>query len=426
MIKYNVSIERHGKLVPAGLISGNSSNDARFRYLPEYLEDPEGAALSVRLPLRKEPFSADRTAVFFDGLLPEGFTRRSVAQWMHADERDYLSILHGLGKECLGAICITEDGESLTAFYEPVSDQQVRDLAAEGTSKSAELVTKSHLSLTGASGKAGLYYSSEHDRWYLPVGTAPSTHIVKQSHIRLDGIVANEQLSLLTAERCGISTPKSFIINTGSGGENEVLLATKRFDRMIEGSTGTICGLPVPARLHQEDFAQAMGIPSSGKYEHNADGYMKKMFDVLRMYASDPIADQLKLWDMIVFDYLLGNTDAHLKNFSLLYDPGIRSLRLAPAYDILSTAIYEQSTRDMAFSIGGACSLDDISRDSFIKAAEENRLGRKLAVDRFDRICRQFRDALEYSARIMAAGGFVNAPKLADRILECGGIKKYI
>ena len=73
---------------------------------------------------------------------------------------------------------------------------------------------RSHLSLTGASGKVGLYYDAAGKQWYLPKGTAPSTHIVKQSHVRLDGIVTNEQLSMMTAAKCGIDVPESFIYNT--------------------------------------------------------------------------------------------------------------------------------------------------------------------------------------------------------------------
>ena len=188
----NIQIEQNGAMVPVGLIRGNDSGDACFEYFPEYLSRSDPAALSISLPLQREPFPPSQTASFFEGLLPEGFTRRSVAQWMHADEGDYLSILHGLGKECLGAICVTEGDEEFSAYYEPISDAQVRELAGEGTSKSVELVTKSHLSLTGASGKAGLYYDRVQSKWYLPHGTAPSTHIVKQSHVRLDNIVMNE------------------------------------------------------------------------------------------------------------------------------------------------------------------------------------------------------------------------------------------
>lgn len=114
------------------------------------------------MPFGADTFSPRITRNYFEGLLPEGFSRKSVAKWMHADENDYLSILYGLGRECLEAVRIsdadiTEDKPS----YEPLSEEQVCELAHEGATKSAQLVTEAHLSLTGASGKVGLYY----DKW---------------------------------------------------------------------------------------------------------------------------------------------------------------------------------------------------------------------------------------------------------------------
>lgn len=419
-----VSLERNGVLVPVGSISGNNTSDSQFRYSEEYLHDPQAAALSISLPLQEQPYSPYQTRGFFEGLLPEGFTRRSVAQWMHVDEDDYLSLLHGLGRECLGAICITVEGEEAEASYEKITEQQIQELAAEGASKSTELVMKSHLSLTGATGKAGLYYAADADSWYLPWGTAPSTHIVKQSHVRLDALVTNEQLSLKTAARCGITVPKSFIINTGSGKEHEVLFATERFDRIFSDHAKTISGLPSPLRLHQEDFAQAMGIHSFDKYEREQDAHMKGMFDFLRNYSSDPIADQIKLWDVIVFDYLIGNTDAHIKNFSLLYSPDLKSIRLAPAYDIVSTTVYEQSTREMAFRIGGARSIDDITADSFRTAAREVGLGERMAIRRYELMSKQFRTALRQSTEELVSAGYSKAAEIEERILQSGGIAK--
>lgn len=175
--KYQISIERNGRMVPIGRICGESHQTAQFSYDDSYLDSENAVPISICLPLRKERFSAEETRQFFDGLLPEGFTRRSVAQWLHLDENDYLSILHQLGRECLGAIRISAEGENPTASYELITEQQVKELAAEGAQKSAEIVTKSHLSLTGASGKVGLYYDAANDHWYLPQGTAPSTHI---------------------------------------------------------------------------------------------------------------------------------------------------------------------------------------------------------------------------------------------------------
>ena len=419
-----VSLERKGILVPVGSISGDNAADSRFCYSEEYLNDPGAVALSISLPLREEPYLPYQTASFFEGLLPEGFTRRSVAQWMHVDEDDYLSILHGLGRECLGAVCITTEGETMGASYERVTEQQIRDLAAEGAVRSTELVMRSHLSVAGASGKVGLYYSGQEDAWYLPRGIAASTHIVKQSHVRLDSLVTNEQLSLRTASRCGISIPNSFIINTGNGEEREVLFATERFDRVFTADSKMVDGLRCPNRLHQEDFAQAMGIHSLAKYEQEPDTHMKGMFDILRKYSSDPVSDQMRLWDIIVFDYLIGNTDAHIKNFSLRYDPDLQGIRLAPAYDIVSTVIYDQSTRDMAFRIGGVHSIDEITSDDFRAAAADVGLGGRMAMRRYEQMCRQFRTALRRSTEELIASGYPKAAEIERRILERGGIAK--
>ena len=424
MIELDICIERNGSMIPVGTIIGNDVSDACFQYDVEYRRSRDATALSISLPLQDEPFSPAWTTRFFDGLLPEGFTRRSVAQWMHVDEGNYLSILHGLGRECLGAIRVTEKGETQDASYEQVSSEHIRELAAEGATKSTDLVVKSHLSLTGASGKVGLYYDRENDRWYLPHGTAASTHIVKQSHVRLDGIVTNEQLSLMTAEQCGISIPHSFIINTGKGAENEVLFATRRYDRLIlKDDFRLISGLPCPLRLHQEDFAQAMGIPASDKYERKADTHMRGMFDVLRKHSANPIEDQLKLWDLVVFNFLIGNTDAHIKNFSLLYGSDLKSIRLAPAYDLVSTVVYEQSTRDMAFSIAGIYSIDEINAEVFRKAAKTVGLGERIAMKRFSDMCGRFVTALSVSADKLTKEGYGNASEMKRRILENGGIR---
>lgn len=297
MRHYNVYLEIDGSQVKVGEIEGNSSEDARFSYSKEYIAQNNSIAISVSLPIQDELFSPEQTRVFFDGLLPEGFMRKSIATNLHFDENDYLSILYNLGKECLGAIRIDESDEEQKSGYEAITKTQVEELAAEGTTKSTEIVIKTHLSLTGASGKVGLYYDDKEGKWYLPSGLAPSTHIVKQSHIRLDGIVTNEQLSMLAARKCGIDIPESFIINAGKGIDSEVLFATKRYDRIIDERSPMIGKLKRPFRIHQEDFAQAMGIASFEKYEGEGLHYAEKMFDIIRNYTRRPMEDQLRLWN---------------------------------------------------------------------------------------------------------------------------------
>ncbi len=422
-----VQIEQNGSCRYVGNIVETTFGEACFSYAAEYLSAPGSRPISVSLPLEEKMFDAMRTKNFFEGLLPEGFTRRCVAEWMHADETDYLSILSGLGRECLGAIRIINETESVPdSEYRKLSASEVKKLAREGATESAELVTKAHLSLTGASGKVGLYYDECTGQWYLPIGDAPSTHIVKQSHVRLKKIVANEQLCLLTAKNLGIEIPESFIVTTESPEEEDVLFATKRYDRKFSADSRHLDGLAVPYRLHQEDFSQALGIAASEKYEKNNDGYLKKIADVIRNYSSSPLEDLLKLWDICVFHYLVGNTDNHIKNLSLLYSEDLKKLRLAPAYDIVSTVIYESCTENMALSLGGAYRIYDITRDSFKKEAERIGLGTEIALRRFDLLVSAFKKALETAAEELDHAGFSGTSEISRLICEKGGIRNYL
>lgn len=419
--RYTVSVEIEGSLHKVGTIEGTDHHDACFLYDPDYLSLTEAVPISISLPLAEGSFDPDKTRNYFEGLLPEGFTRRSIAGMMHIDENDYLSMLHKLGRECLGAIRISLDGEEQPEEeYVLINEEQMLRLASEGVTESTEIIAKTHLSLTGASGKVGLYYDKDKDRWYFPMGTAPSTHIVKQSHIRLEDIVINEQLAMLTAVKCGLEVPVSFIVGTGSDREEDILFATQRFDRLINNESCLVSGLMRPLRLHQEDFSQALGIPAMRKYEVEGEAYLAAMFSLLKKYSSDPIRDQLKLWDAVVFNCLIGNTDAHIKNFSLLYSADLHSIRLAPLYDIVSTCIYESSTHELSMHIGDARFIDDLNRASFEKAADELGLGMSIAMRHLDEICNRYEPALNEAAEELNEQGFEKAHHIKDRILLVG------
>ncbi len=358
-IKLGVNIEMKGKSIRIGGLVGNTAEDAYFVY---DLQNVNAKPISISLPLQKEAFSSERTRIFFDGLLSEGYTRRCVAAEMRVATDDYISILKNLGKECLGAIQIFDENDvPTTVAYEEMTYEQLHMFAKEGAMESATLVTKSHLSLTGASGKAGLYYDKKSDKWYLPLGSAPSTHIVKQSHVRLEQIVANEQLCLLTAKKLGIEVPESFIVNFENNEDSNVLFATRRYDRKIGNEK--VQDINIPKRLHQEDFAQALGIASEKKYEKQNEQYLKRMFELVKEHVSNPMHDQMALWRIVVFNYLIGNTDNHIKNLSLLYSEDLSQIGLAPAYDIVSTLIYESSADEMALSINGKNNIYDVTRE---------------------------------------------------------------
>ena len=243
--------------------------------------------------------------------------------------------------------------------------------------------------------------------------------------MRLKRIVANEQLCLLTAKHLGIEIPESFIVTTDEVDEEAVLFATKRYDRKFPDNGKMLHGMPIPYRLHQEDFAQALGIASANKYEKNNEGYMKKMFEVIRAHSTDPLEDSLKLWDICVFNYLIGNTDNHIKNSSLLYGEDLQSVRLAPAYDIVSTVIYESSTENMSLSIDGITNIYDITRESFERAASQVGLGVKMAMSRFDAMVNDFTKALYLAKEELFTHGFDQVEQISKDILEKGGIRNY-
>ena len=421
MQKLNVSVELNGEMHSVGYIEGKDYADAEFSYSKDFLSI-SGKPISISLPFQKEPFSPQATKNFFEGLLPEGFYRKTIASSIKADENDYLSILKALGQECIGAIRITEDNDNATLDeYVRLSRQEVKQLAEEGISKATDVLMRTHLSLTGASGKVGLYLDEIENAWYLPKGCAASTHIVKQSHIRLNQIVLNEQLCLLTAKNIGIDIPESFIMNLGDknveeNNDKDFLFATKRFDRKLSEDK-QLNNLSIPLRLHQEDFAQALGIAACDKYERAPAGYLGRIFKLIRDYSTDPIGDQKKLWDRIIFNYIIGNTDGHIKNFSLLYSSGMESVRIAPAYDIICTTLYGMS-REMAFALGDEINIDKINRESIMKAAKEAKLGEKFAMNEVEIMLENFDNAMNLAAEELINAGFDEAEIMKERILK--------
>ena len=164
-----------------------------------------------------------------------------------------------------------------------------------------------------------------------------------------------------------------------------------------------IDGKKVPFRLQQEDFAQALGVPASQKYEKIGDSYLKRVFTLLRQYSDNPVEDQLKLWDICIFNYLIGNTDNHIKNIGLLYGKDRRTIRLAPAYDIVSTMIYEESTEQMAMAIDGELDIG---------------LGERIAMRRFEQMQNSFERALAQAKEEIQDEGYPGVAGIYEKILR--------
>lgn len=173
------------------------------------------------------------------------------------------------------------------------------------------------------------------------------------------------------------------------------ILLTERYDRVLSASGGTIAGHPAYTRLHQEDFSQALGILATDKYEEGGrHHYLAAMADLLRRFSSNAIEDIRRLFEMQVFNYLIGNCNAHSKNISVLRDESWETLRLAPFYDLVSTAVYPELSRTMGMYVGEVSKIDKIGRDNFVELSRELKISAKLAEVCVDEICEKVSEVL--------------------------------
>lgn len=158
-----------------------------------------------------------------------------------------------------------------------------------------------------------------------------------------------------------------------------------------------------PMRLHPEDFCQALGVPPEHKYQNEGGPDLAQCFALLRQ-ATRPIAPHiLRLLDTVVFNALIGNHDAHGKNFSLLY--GHTGAGLAPLYDALSTAVYPHLTDKMAMKIGGKVRFTDVMARHWEQSARDAGLSPAQVKRRILEIARRLPDlALDAKARFYAQG----------------------
>jgi len=213
-----------------------------------------------------------------------------------------------------------------------------------------------------------------------------SSHILKPAIPNVEYSVENEHFSLLLAGSLGIDSVETQMRSAGK----QKFLLVKRYDR-----TQPKEGL----RLHQEDSCQALGVAPEKKYESEGGPGFKDIMQLMERSSQQPAADKIEIFRTAVFNFLLGNADAHGKNFSLLYAKG-RKPKLAPRYDLLCTLAYEGLSDKLAMKIGGKRDFADVFQRHFLKLAEESFLGTKIARQKLEEI----RDTMPERARILAAG----------------------
>jgi serine/threonine-protein kinase HipA len=178
------------------------------------------------------------------------------------------------------------------------------------------------------------------------------TFILKPPHHLYEEIPQNEDLSMKLASLIGINTPLTGLIYNQ---DQTLSYFIKRFDRG-----------PHKTKQAVEDFSQLLGFNRDTKY----DSSIEKIITVVDKFCTFPILEKRKLFKLILFNFLIGNEDMHLKNYSLITQDGVT--QLSPAYDLVNTSIVLKTKEESALPLNGKKS--NFKKDDFILYLAKDRL----------------------------------------------------
>ncbi len=371
-----------GESYPVGTISRNRKNKLVFQYSSNWLGD-KNKPISLSLPCQEEPFGQAVSTAFFENLLPESDVKLELAFNNRFDAKDTLAFLKYFGKDCAGAISILpaeEEPDFSFGKYEKINEKLAEVLQL--IKKEPEnyhlysSMSNARLSIAGAQDKLPVYL--ERDNFFLPRNSgSPTSHIIKPENIFFPDIQRNELFCMSLAKEIGINVPDADLVDFDGA---EIFLV-ERYDREWKGDLLT--------RIHQEDFCQAMGKPSFLKYQEQGGPTFGDCHNLLERHLSTGlIKARQALTEIMAYNLLIGNNDAHAKNFSLLHTDIIR---FAPLYDLVSSQVYPSLVRRSAMSIGETYRNDNIKLHSFTLFAKQM----KLRPDRVLSILHQTKDKVE-------------------------------
>lgn len=298
---------------------------------------------------------------YFDNLLPEEGQRQLLAADVRLDASDAFALLAYYGAESAGSLTLLPPGEALpSGALRALTDEALARRIAAMPRLPLSHEAHKRMSLAGAQHKLAVVLKG--GELYEPVGAAPSTHILKPDHPEraFAHSVINEWFCMRLAARVGLTVP-----NVSRHYVPQPIYLIERFDRQAQGDTWQ--------RLHSIDACQMLGLDRHFKYQA---GSIERLVQLLGLTTA-PAVTRTRLFNWLLFNVLIGNTDAHLKNISFLV--GSRGQQLSPFYDLLSTAVYETRAFDqdrwphattLAWPILGESHLARIDRQHLLDAAE--------------------------------------------------------
>ena len=327
-----------------------------FQYDSGWIRQKDAVPLSLHLPLRAESYLDDLARPFFSNLLPEAEIKRVIAQRLQISASNDFAMLNSIGGECAGAVSLLPSGvtPSVKPGYRELNEEELHKIIIDLPRRPLMAgVEGMRLSLAGAQNKLPVYM--EADRIFITSGNAPSSHILKPPIRDLEDTVGNETFCMMLAQSMGLSVPPVTIRR----GLDRLFIIT-RYDRSRDTEGRMV-------RLHQEDFCQALGYLPDQKYESEGGPSLQQCFALLQEKSIRPAADRMALLRWTIFNFLIGNSDAHAKNLAMLFTD--RGPRLAPFYDLICTQIYQDLTEKKAMRIGGE------NRPSWIQRKHWERFG---------------------------------------------------
>ena len=383
-----------------GVLEQDDDANLRFRYNREYLHSDTAKSISVCMPLTDSAYANSVVKSYFSGLLPDESARRRLASALGISDNNAFGMLEVIGGECAGALSLLP----LDADF-PVSDaadtildqRQLAELLQElrgnpllGSRQDMRL------SLAGAQDKIAVKVID--NQVALVRNGEPTTHILKPCIQELDGTAENEFFCMTLAARVGITAPEVRFSVTG----NTQYILVKRFDRQELSDS-------VVQRLHQEDFCQALSIPPELKYEDEGGPGVAQSQELLRRVVNQPAADRLIFLRMLIFHYLVGNADAHAKNYALLYSSDSDAPSLAPIYDVLCTAVYPSLAKNLAMRIGGRNVPDTIQCNHWLSLVPDTKAAHQLLIKEITALAKNIIPAMEQLLSETAELGISNS-----------------
>jgi serine/threonine-protein kinase HipA len=362
-----------------GRVLRNNNGRLKFLYEDTWRSSVEAFPLSLSMPLTSLEHSHDRIDAFLWGLLPDNSA--VLDNWgrqFQVSPRNAFALLSYVGEDCAGAVqfvpperlevLFAKRAEPVLWLTEREVAERLRILRADQSAWRLQGDT-GLFSLAGAQPKTALLLEKE--RWGVPSGRTPTTHILKPPAGPLAGFIINEHLCLQLARRLEFPTANSSVMSFD--GERAIVL--ERFDR-VRRAEGWL-------RIHQEDLCQALGINPSCKYQHDGGPGPKAIVELLRNHSSAPNDDVVTFVDALAFNWLIAGTDAHAKNYGVLIAPG--EVRLAPLYDVASVLPYPRFNVNrvkLAMKIAERYRVSEIRRGDWVKAATQLQLNSDTLVAR--------------------------------------------